>query len=331
MAGQLRVDEITNEAGTGSPSFPNGLAASTATTAGSITGTTTAAVPTSALGSGTASGTTFLAGDRSFKAVPTDPTITITNTQIFTASGTWTKPTADANDTLIVACIGGGASGGATRIVPGNNGSASGGGGGGVALFSVRIGDLPATVSVTVGSGGASVIATSNNEQLVGNAGGDSVFNNYARAKGGAGGVSNNAAAACQGGAGALSLSFLGNTSIDMTGSPQTGGSGRSTLTTLTATSIIPYGLTGGGGAFIRNASTDRTQNAVGGIDRLFGDGGVGANPTAGNGVIPGGGGGGAVAPGVNATSGAGARGEVRCYVVKGRVSAAAFFGTLAG
>jgi hypothetical protein len=84
MAGQLRVDEITNEAGTGSPSFPNGVAASTATTAGSITGTTTAAVPTSALGSGTANSTTFLAGDRSFKTVQTGPatgdTLTTTRT-----------------------------------------------------------------------------------------------------------------------------------------------------------------------------------------------------------------------------------------------------------
>ena len=32
MAGQLRVDEITDEAGTGSPSFPNGFAATGAIT-----------------------------------------------------------------------------------------------------------------------------------------------------------------------------------------------------------------------------------------------------------------------------------------------------------
>jgi len=85
MAGQLRVDEITNEAGTGSPSFPNGLAATTATTAGSITGTTTAAVPTSALGSGTANGSTFLAGDRTFKVVEGTPAGTVITVAMNTA------------------------------------------------------------------------------------------------------------------------------------------------------------------------------------------------------------------------------------------------------
>jgi hypothetical protein len=37
MAGQIRVDEITNEAGTGSPSFPNGIAGSELT--GSVAST----------------------------------------------------------------------------------------------------------------------------------------------------------------------------------------------------------------------------------------------------------------------------------------------------
>jgi hypothetical protein len=44
MAGQLRVDEITNEAGTGSPSFPNGI-------------------PPASLGTGTPSSANFLRGD----------------------------------------------------------------------------------------------------------------------------------------------------------------------------------------------------------------------------------------------------------------------------
>ena len=65
---------------------PNGSAASltsfptlnqnTTGSAASVSGTTTAAVPTTALGSGTASGSTFLAGDRTFKTISTTPTTT---------------------------------------------------------------------------------------------------------------------------------------------------------------------------------------------------------------------------------------------------------------
>jgi hypothetical protein len=54
--------------------------ATTATSATSITGTTTAAIPTTALGSGTASSTTFLAGDRTFQSV------TPTTTQVLNAT-----------------------------------------------------------------------------------------------------------------------------------------------------------------------------------------------------------------------------------------------------
>jgi hypothetical protein len=51
MAGQLRVDEITDEAGTGSPGFPNGITPSS-------------------LGTGTPDATNFLRGDGSWEAVP---------------------------------------------------------------------------------------------------------------------------------------------------------------------------------------------------------------------------------------------------------------------
>jgi hypothetical protein len=100
MAGQLRVDEISNEAGTGAPSFPNKITpsslgtgtpsssnflrgdgawsivdnATNATNATNLTGTSTSNIQTSALASGTANSTTFLRGDRTWQTIETTPT-----------------------------------------------------------------------------------------------------------------------------------------------------------------------------------------------------------------------------------------------------------------
>jgi len=168
MAGQLRVDEITNEAGTGSPSFPNGVAASTATTAttaGSITGTTTAAVPTSALASGTANNTTFLRGDRTWETISSDTTINTLDPTLKTMLiyGTalnkpnWylssTTATLAANVTHMVMVVGSGGGGagenafsGALRCLGGNGGTV------GIKFFTPS---SNTTVTITVGAGGA--------------------------------------------------------------------------------------------------------------------------------------------------------------------------------
>jgi hypothetical protein len=74
MAGQLRVDEITNEAGTGSPSFPNQI------------------TPAS-LGTGTPGSGNFLRGDGAWSAVAGITTANWTVTQsgtdlVFSYNGT---------------------------------------------------------------------------------------------------------------------------------------------------------------------------------------------------------------------------------------------------
>jgi hypothetical protein len=102
MAGQIRVDEITDEAGTGAPSFPNQItpaslgtgtpsssnflrgdgAWSGVTNATNLTGTSTSNIQTAALASGTADSTTFLRGDRTWQVVSTSPT----TAQVLTAT-----------------------------------------------------------------------------------------------------------------------------------------------------------------------------------------------------------------------------------------------------
>jgi hypothetical protein len=193
-------------------------------------------------------------------------------------------------------------------------------------------------VSVTVGSGGISRSQTVNNGSGGGFPGGHSLFGFYALGVGGRGGLAEARqslelfnARGNAGGFGALALNstdpteFLSFKTDDEYRSDAviaTGGPGRGYATQTNVLGIDP-GLTGGGGsAAIQNNTTQRAQNATGATGRLFGNGGNGSTSSnASAGEIPGGGGGGcARTGGINAVSGAGARGEVRVFVVRGAV-----------
>jgi hypothetical protein len=77
------------------------------------------------------------------------------NFQQFLSSGTWTKPSGyNANSRVLIQCWGGGGSG--VRNTGGYTGGAPGGGGGGYNQVWVALSSLGATVTVTIGAGGAS-------------------------------------------------------------------------------------------------------------------------------------------------------------------------------
>lgn len=114
----------------------------------------------------------------------------------FTANGTVTRPIwAQACD---VFAIGAGGGGGAGIVVAASTAASGGGGGGGgcriLGRFSAS--DLTASISVTIGTGGA-VVSSGN-----GNNGTDTIFGSVLRAFGGGGGLAGASAATSTGGGG---------------------------------------------------------------------------------------------------------------------------------
>lgn len=179
----------------------------------------------------------------------------------FTSSGTWTKP---GSGTVVRVTLWGGGGGGGTGA-PG-----AGGGGGGACVFRwFSLSELPSTVSVTIGAGGAA--------GNPGTTGGTSSFGSLFSAYGGSGGTQSVAGA----GGGALSA-----------GSGTTGGTGYGAINTGAAAGASAD-CSGGGGA---NGGT------VG--KSTFGGGGGGSSGTAGGVSLSGGAGGTGWVSGVGGTAG---------------------------
>ncbi len=218
--------------------------------------------------------------------------------QVFTSSGTWTKPAGLNPEALVLVEAWGGGAGGGRGNNGGSAGSGGGGGGGGGYNYRVfRAGDLPASVPVTIGAGGAKAPATVER----GSPGGDTSFGALLTAFGGGegnGSSGNNGVGG--GGGGQLSAGLGGVAAGGLAGAPTpTGNSAGGAM----LQNGEPGLFSGGGGG---GGSQTGGTNSGGGGRSLYGGGGGGG----GNGGPAGGDGGLSVFGGRGGNSVAGVNGE---------------------
>ena len=234
-------------------------------------------------------------------AIPTQPL----DQQVFNSSGTWSKPS--QGSMVFVEVWGAGGSGSNSNTA----GDRNGGAGGGYVSRLIRVADLAATETVTIGAGGASRTIAAN-----GIAGGDSSFGTHVTAYGGAGGqlVSGSTAVAFGGSTMRAGQAVAGVGGVD-TFSPlywdyydRTFNGGIALCAFERAGSVLSNSLWGGAaGATSGNGSGSLL---AAGTSVYGGNGGA----TATDGIAPGGGGGRGDNTG-GGRSGAGASGRVRITV----------------
>lgn len=190
----------------------------------------------------------------------------------FTSSGVFDIP--DWAKFIYVEAIGGGGGGGSVQTSGGDPRYGTGGGGGEFNFCLLLATDVPASIVVTVGAGGAPGAYPSNSRAP---SGGDSMFGSLLIARGGEGGLSTMGSSRDGGKGGGGQLGGRVNPTIGSLHDAQGGFS------------------SGGGGAENKGGSSTAggAGGGVGGISARAGDGGAGAvNANAGNGEFPGGGGG---------------------------------------
>lgn len=197
--------------------------------------------------------------------------------QVFTTSGTWTKP-AGARAVRFQVQGGGGAGGGGPATGAGAVSAGAGGQGGAYAESTIAASTLTATVAITIGAGGTGVSGTT------GNSGGTSSAAAYVSAAGGAGGP-------IIGASGSVGASNGGGGAQAMTGDVQVDGSGGGAGVRLGTSSMGGHG----GNSFLGGGAKTCGSNAQGDPGGNYGGGGAGSARNQSQSAIAGGAG----APGI--------------------------------
>lgn len=178
--------------------------------------------------------------------------------QIFTSSGTYTKPA--GLKFAIITCVGGGGGGAGNTSASGNNAGGSGGGGG-TAIIKKLAAAIGATETVTVGAAGAGG-ATNNS----GTDGGTSSLGTLCVATGGIKGTTGGTASGGRGGVGTTGDLLIGGggggagdggvAKSTPGGSSTMGGGGEGGLGTVPGAAGQGYGGAGAGGARVATGGT---------------------------------------------------------------------------
>jgi len=270
----LRVDNITDEVGTGAPNFPNGITAD-----GTIGGTI---IATQAQAEAGTDNTKLMTPLRVEQALALNAFVG-TNVRVFTTTGQSPYiPTTGMKHCLVIATGGGGGGGGSDAADTAAAGAGAGGGSGGTAIKYYTAAQIGANAAFAIGAGGT--------------AGG------AAGTDGGAGGTTTFTPSG-----GGVALSAAGGTLGNGSGQPTTGSSAAGGVggTPTGGDFNIPGGDGTGGAGDVDGGF------AIGGIggSSFWGGAGRGASDTSGSvsgqaaGTNTGGGGGGAAT--VNNTTGA--------------------------
>jgi hypothetical protein len=186
----------------------------------------------------------------------------LTDTKVYTANDTWTKP---AGARLVhYLLIGGGGGGGAgRRSLPTNSlGGGGGGAGGGITAGYVDPAFLGSTETITIGAGGTGAVDSADNTNgAAGTAGGESSFGSFIKARGGSAGGGGSSSGGSAGAATTLASLFYGTNA-----STAAGASGAASSTPPSNAAASVYLPTGGGGGGGRGSSTNGVGSKGGDI-----------------------------------------------------------------